>query len=61
MTQELILGALLVGIIGLIWMLTLAILGDDQRAHDDHQSKAVHHPSKAEESDEPALPHRNVA
>jgi hypothetical protein len=61
MTQELILGVLLVGIIGLLWMLTLAILGDDQRAHDHHQGEAVYHPSKADAADKIALPHRNVA
>jgi len=44
MTQELILGVLLVGIIGLVWALTFAILGEDQRAHDRKQDKTVASP-----------------
>jgi hypothetical protein len=44
MTQELILGALLVGIIGLVWALTCAIIGEDQRAQDKRQDKAVASP-----------------
>jgi len=44
MTQELILGVLLFGIIGLIWALTFAIVGEDQRAQDKRQEKAVASP-----------------
>ena len=44
MTQELILGVLLVGIIGLVWALTFAIVGEDQRAHDRKQDKTVASP-----------------
>jgi hypothetical protein len=44
MTQELILGSLLVGIIGLVWALTCAIVGEDQRAQDKRQDKAVASP-----------------
>jgi hypothetical protein len=61
MTQELILGALLVGIIGLVWALTCAILNEDRRAPDARQSVGVHQSSNPEVSDKTALPHRNVA
>jgi hypothetical protein len=61
MTQELILGVLLVAIIGLVWALIYAILGDDQRALDHHQGEAVHHSSKPDASDKTVLPYRNVA
>ena len=44
MTQELILGVLLVGIIGLVWALTFAIVGEDQRAHDRKQVKPLASP-----------------
>jgi Co/Zn/Cd efflux system component len=44
MTQELILGVLLVGILGLIWALMCAILVDDQQAHDKRQGEAMASP-----------------
>ena len=61
MTQEIILGVLLVGFIGLVWALTCAIVGDDQRAPDSRQDSGVPHPSNPKASNETALPHRNVA
>jgi hypothetical protein len=61
MTQELILGVLLVAIIGLVWALICAILGDNQRALDHHQGEGVHHSSKSDASDKTVLPYRNVA
>ncbi len=61
MTQEIILGVLLVGIIGLIWALTFAIVSDDQRAHDHDQDSGVHQPSNPDAADDTALPHRTVA
>jgi len=45
MTQELIFGALLVGIFGLIWALTFAMGGEGQRGHDTREDKSI--PSRA--------------
>jgi hypothetical protein len=50
MTQELILGVLLFGIIGLVWALTFAILGEDQHAHDKRQDKAVASPVESRQA-----------
>ena len=61
MTQELILGVLLVGIVGLVWALTYAIIGDDQRAPDSHQDTGVHHPSNPRASDKTPVSYRIVA
>jgi hypothetical protein len=44
MTQELVLGALLFGIIGLVWALTFAIVGEDRRAPDKRPDKVVASP-----------------
>ena len=44
MTLELILGVLFVGILGLIWALTIAILGDDQPVHNNQPEEAVASP-----------------
>ena len=41
MTQELIFGALLVGIFGLIWALTFAMVGEDQRGQDNREDKPI--------------------
>lgn len=61
MTQEIILGVLLVGIIGLIWALTFANVSDDHHARDHHQDSGAHHPSKSDASDDSSLPHRKLA
>ena len=45
MTQELIFGALLVGIFGLIWALTFAMSGEGQRGQDNREDKSI--PSRA--------------
>lgn len=44
MTQELILGALVIGIVGLIWALACAIGGEERRAHDRHEDKPLASP-----------------
>jgi len=41
MTQELILEALLIGIVGLIWALTFAIVGEDQRTDNAREDKPM--------------------
>ena len=61
MTIEIILVVLVVGIIGLIWPLTLAILGDDQHAHDAHQGSGADHLSNPDPTDETPLSHRTAA
>jgi hypothetical protein len=61
MTIEIILVVLVVGIIGLIWPLTLAIFGDDQHAHDAHQGSGVDQSSNPEPTDEAPLSHRTAA
>ena len=38
MTQELILGVLLTGLVGLIWVMTVAILADDRHTAKSHES-----------------------
>jgi hypothetical protein len=37
MTQEVIVGVLLMGLAGLIWVMVLDILGDDHHPHDNRQ------------------------
>jgi hypothetical protein len=44
MTQELILGALVIGIVGLIWALACAIGGEERRAHDRQEDKPLASP-----------------
>jgi hypothetical protein len=61
MTIEIILVVLVVGIIGLIWPLTLAILDDNRHAHDTHQDSGVDHSSNPEPTDEAPLSHRTAA
>ena len=41
-TQELILGALLTGLVGLIWVMTMSILSDDRQPAKSHDSASVH-------------------
>jgi len=47
MTQELILGALLIGIIGLIWALTCAIVGEDHRTDTTREDKPMIAPAES--------------
>ena len=44
MTQDIIVWALLVGLVGLIWVMALAVLGDDHHAHDNRQERASPEP-----------------
>jgi hypothetical protein len=50
MTQELILGALLIGIIGLIWALTCAIVGEDHRPHSTREDKPLVSPAESRQA-----------
>jgi hypothetical protein len=40
MTQDIIVWALLAGLVGLIWVMALAIRGNDHLAHDNRQGSA---------------------
>ena len=44
MTQEIIVWALLMGLVGLIWVMVLAILGDEHHTHDNRQGSASPEP-----------------
>ena len=39
-TQEIIMWTLLAGLVGLIWVMALAILGDNHHAHDNRRENA---------------------
>jgi hypothetical protein len=43
MTQELVLVVLLTGLVGLIWVMTLAILDGDRPTTQSHQPDTEHH------------------
>ena len=42
MTQELILVVLLSGLVGLIWVMTVSVVGGDRRAAEGHDSSSEH-------------------
>ena len=44
MTQDIIVWALLAGLVGLIWVMAIAILGQDHYAHDNRQGSASPEP-----------------
>ena len=50
MTPEIIVWSLLLGLLGLIWVLVLAILGDDQHIQDRQNGSASSERSDASES-----------
>lgn len=55
MTQELVIGVLLSGLIGLVWVMTLAI-GDSK-----HAAGQAHDPEGSGNGDEGALKHQTIA
>lgn len=61
MTQELILGVLLTGLVGLIWVMTVAILTDDHpRAKSHEPGTSSGHRDEAQHQDG-GLKHHTIA
>ena len=42
MTQELILAVLLSGLVGLVWVMTVSVVGGDRHAADGHDDSSEH-------------------
>ena len=49
MTQDIIVWALLMGLVGLIWVMALAVLGDNLHAHDKQEGSAQPEPRDGDE------------
>ncbi|HEV8327545.1 MAG TPA: hypothetical protein VGQ08_08670 [Nitrospiraceae bacterium] len=52
MTHGVIVGVLLTGLMGLIWVIVLDLLGDDHHSHDNRQENPSPEPHDGEESHE---------
>jgi hypothetical protein len=52
MTQGVIVGVLLTGLMGLIWVIVLDLLGDDRHSHDSRQENLSPEPHDGEEPHE---------
>ena len=52
MTQGVIVGVLLTGLMGLVWVIVLDLLGDDHHSHDNRQENPSPEPHDGEESHE---------
>jgi hypothetical protein len=52
MTQGIIVGVLLMGLLGLIWVIVLDILGNDHHPHDNRQGNPSLEPHDGEEPHE---------
>jgi hypothetical protein len=52
MTQGVIVGVLLTGLMGLIWVIVLDLLGDDRHSHDNRQENLSPEPHDGEEPHE---------
>ena len=52
MTHGVIVGVLLTGLMGLIWVIVLDLLGDNHRSHDNKQGNASPQPHDGEEPHE---------
>jgi len=61
MTQGIIVGVLLMGLVGLIWVMVLDILGDDRHPHDKRQGSASPEHSDGEEPHERSSRHSKVS
>ncbi len=61
MTQELILVILLSGLVGLFWVMTLAILDGDRPQSERHQSGASSEHANDTQQQDGALKHHTVA
>jgi len=61
MTQGVIVGVLLMGLVGLIWVIVLDLLGDDHRSHDNKQGNPSPEPHDGEEPHEISPRHPKVA
>jgi len=58
MTQELVVGVLLTGMVGLIWAMAVTVLWGDR---DDHTNQATDTPSERDRVNEPGSERRTMA
>jgi hypothetical protein len=61
MTQEVIVGVLLMGLVGLIWVMVLDILGDDHRPHHNRKENPSPEQHDGEEPHESSSRQSKVA
>jgi hypothetical protein len=61
MTQGMIVWVLLMGLVGLIWVIVLDILGDDHHTHDNQQGSPSPEPHDGEDSHERSSRQSKVA
>ena len=61
MTQGVIVGVLLTGLMGLVWVIVLDLLGDDHHRHDNRQASPSLEPPDGEKPPAASSPQSKVA